>query len=237
LTPPLTAILLAGGFGTRIRALYPDVPKPMIPISGKPFLEWAMQYWMRQGVRRFIISLGHLAEVAEQYFEARPGDGLEVVLVKEPQAMGTGGAVLFAARAAELSDPFIVSNGDSLVIADTKGAQERMTDPAVEGVVLGVRVPDASRYGSLEIGGDARLLGFREKQPGEGVINAGVYFFRRSLLERFPGKQPLSMEVDVFPSLLNGGADLRVEAVDAPFLDIGTPESVIQGEAFVQTLR
>jgi D-glycero-alpha-D-manno-heptose 1-phosphate guanylyltransferase len=123
------------------------------------------------------------------------------------------------------------------VIADTKGAQERMTDPAVEGVVLGVRVPDASRYGSLEIGGDARLLGFREKQPGEGVINAGVYFFRRSLLERFPGKQPLSMEVDVFPSLLNGGADLRVEAVDAPFLDIGTPESVIQGEAFVQTLR
>ena len=237
MTPPLTAILLAGGFGTRIRALYPDVPKPMIPISGKPFLEWAMQYWMRQGVRRFIISLGHLAEVAEQYFEARPDDGLEVVLVKEPQAMGTGGAVLFAARAAELSDPFIVSNGDSLVIADTKGAQERMTDPAVEGVVLGVRVPDASRYGSLAIGGDARLLGFREKQPGEGVINAGVYFFRRSLLERFPGKQPLSMEVDVFPSLLNGGADLRVEAVDAPFLDIGTPESVIQGEAFVQTLR
>jgi D-glycero-alpha-D-manno-heptose 1-phosphate guanylyltransferase len=237
LTPPLTAILLAGGFGTRIRALYPDVPKPMIPISGKPFLEWAMQYWMRQGVRRFIISLGHLAEVAEQYFATRPADGLEIVLVKEPQAMGTGGAVLFAARAAELSDPFIVGNGDSLVIADTKSAQERMTDPGVDGVVLGVRVPDASRYGSLSIGGDARLQGIREKQPGEGVINGGVYFFRRSLLDRFPDKQPLSMEVDVFPSLLNGGADLRVEAVAAPFLDIGTPESVIQGEAFVQTLR
>jgi D-glycero-alpha-D-manno-heptose 1-phosphate guanylyltransferase len=233
---PLTAILLAGGFGTRIRELYPDVPKPMIPVSGKPFLEWAIQYWVRQGVRRFVISLGHLAEVAERYFASRPDDGLEIVLVTEPHAMGTGGAVLYAGRVAELSDPFIVGNGDSLVLAETYAAQQRIAAAGVDGVVLGVRVPDTSRYGSLAIGEDARLLGFREKQPGEGVINAGVYFFRRAVLDRFPAKQPLSMEVDVFPSLLNAGADLRVVAVDAPFLDIGTPESVVQAESFVRTL-
>lgn len=235
--PPLTAVLLAGGFGTRIRELYPDVPKPMIPVSGKPFLEWAIQYWARQGVRRFVISLGHLAEVAERYFAARSADGLEIVLVKEPQAMGTGGAVLFAADVAELSDPFIVGNGDSLVLADTVEAQHSIAQPGVDGVVLGVRVPDTSRYGSLAIGDDSQLLGFREKQPGAGVINAGVYFFRRDLLKRFPSKQPLSMEVDVFPSLLKAGTNLRVSAVDAPFLDIGTPESIVQAGSFVRHLN
>ena len=234
---PLTAILLAGGFGTRIRALYPDVPKPMIPVSGKPFLEWAIQYWIGQGVRRFIVSLGHLAEVAERYFTARAGDDAEIILVKEPRAMGTGGAVLFAAQAAGLNDPFIVANGDSLVISDTRAAQERMSAPGSDGVIVGVYVPDTSRYGSLAIGEDARLLGFREKQPGAGVINAGVYFFRRGLLERFPDKQPLSMELDVFPSLLASGADLRVEAQHAPFLDIGIPESVVQAEEFLKELE
>jgi D-glycero-alpha-D-manno-heptose 1-phosphate guanylyltransferase len=161
---------------------------------------------------------------------------MEIVLVKEPHAMGTGGAVLFAAQAAELSDPFIVGNGDSLVLADTAGAQQRIGEQGVDGVVLGVRVPDTSRYGSLGIGDGERLLGFREKQPGEGVINAGVYFFRLDVLQRFPDKQPLSMEVDVFPALLAEGSDLRVVAVDAPFLDIGTPESVVQAEGFVRTL-
>jgi D-glycero-alpha-D-manno-heptose 1-phosphate guanylyltransferase len=233
---PLTAILLAGGFGTRIKELYPDVPKPMIPVANKPFLEWAIQYWARQGVRRFVISLGHLADVAERYFASRATDGLEIVLVKEPRAMGTGGAVRFAAQGAELSDPFLVGNGDSLVLADTVAAQQRIAESRVDGVVLGVRVPDTNRYGSLAIGEESRLLGFREKQPGEGVINAGVYFFRRGVLDLFPGKEPLSMEVDVFPSLLANGLDLRVVAVDAPFLDIGTPESVVQAESFVQAI-
>jgi D-glycero-alpha-D-manno-heptose 1-phosphate guanylyltransferase len=150
--------------------------------------------------------------------------------------MGTGGAVRFAAQGTELSDPFIVGNGDSLVIADTLAAQQCIAKDGVDGVILGVRVPDTSRYGSLVIGEESRLLGFREKQPGEGVINAGVYLFRRGVLDRFPGKQPLSMEVDVFPSLLANEVDLRVVAVDAPFLDIGTPESVVQAESFVQAI-
>ena len=100
----LTAVLLAGGFGTRIRELYPDVPKPMIPVLGEPFLEWALRYWKRQGVSRFVLSLGHLAEVAERYFAHRP----EVATIRETTPLGTGGAVLFAAAEAPLSDPFVL---------------------------------------------------------------------------------------------------------------------------------
>lgn len=228
----LTAVLLAGGFGTRIRELYPDVPKPMIPVLGEPFLEWAIRYWKREGVHRFVLSLGHLAEVAEQYFAGRT----EVAMVREPQALGTGGAVSYVANQAVLSDPFIVANGDSLVLADVSAALAAIAQPGVDGVVLGVEVEDTSRYGSLAVDEAGRLLGFREKRPGRGLINAGVYFFRRGTVERFPKQQPLSMETDVFPSLLAGGADLRVVGVQAPFLDIGTPESVRQAEEFVRRL-
>lgn len=228
--PELTAVLLAGGFGTRIRELYPDVPKPMIPVAGEPFLEWAIRYWKRQGVTRFVLSLGHLAEVAERHFAGRA----EVAMVREPRALGTGGAVKYVAEHAALSDPFIVANGDSLVLADVSAALAQAGQPGVDGVVLGVEVEDASRYGSLAVDEGGRMLGFREKMPGRGLINAGVYFFRRGVVEQFPGKEPLSMETDVFPALLAGGADLRVVGVAAPFLDIGTPESVREAEGFVR---
>jgi NDP-sugar pyrophosphorylase family protein len=214
-----------------VRELYPGVPKPMIPVAGKPFLDWVLQYWAGQGIGRFLISLGHLAEVAEIYFEGRA----DVELVREPRPMGTGGAVRLAAQAVDhLGDPFIVANGDSLVAADIGEALRVIAQPAIDGVVLGVRVPDTSRYGSLAFSEEGRLRGFGEKQPGAGAINAGVYFFRRRVLDWFPDEEPLSMETGVFPTLLARGADLRVVTVDAPFLDIGTPESVGEAEAFVR---
>ncbi|MBV6464873.1 MAG: D-glycero-alpha-D-manno-heptose 1-phosphate guanylyltransferase [Anaerolineales bacterium] len=229
-----TVILLAGGFGTRIRELHPDVPKPMIPVAGRPFLEWALRYWKREGATRAIVSLGHLAHVAEAYLQTRPPDGLEILTVTEPHAMGTGGAVRFAAARAALSDPFAVANADSLIVADTRPARDCLRDTAIGGALLGVPVPDTSRYGSLAISPDSRLLGFREKQPGAGLINAGVYFFRPRLLPLFAEKTPLSMEVDVFPALLAAGARLHVLPADAPFLDIGTPESLREAGEFVR---
>ncbi|HUQ90175.1 MAG TPA: sugar phosphate nucleotidyltransferase [Bryobacteraceae bacterium] len=229
----LTVIVLAGGFGTRLQDLHPHIPKPMIPVAGKPFLEWVLHYYINQGATTAIISLGHLAQVAHSHFASHPA-AIETVLVTEPQAMGTGGAVRFAA-AAPLSDPFLVVNGDSLVVADLSPARSWLQEEHLDGVVLGVRVPDTSRYGSLSIAEDSTLLGFREKQPGAGVINAGVYFFRKRLLDLFPKTTPLSMELDVFPALLAAGSHLKVLAVEAPFLDIGTPQSLAEAEAFIQS--
>jgi D-glycero-alpha-D-manno-heptose 1-phosphate guanylyltransferase len=235
---PYSVILLAGGLGTRVRALYPDLPKPMIPARGEPFLEWVIRYWCRQGAAHMAVSVGHLAEVAERYLAGRAPEVVETV--REPHPMGTGGAVRYAAQhvRSPLSDPFVVANADSLVLASMSGALARLErNPAVSGVVLGLEMEDAARYGSLDLGdGDGdRLLGFREKRPGRAVINAGVYCFRRSLLDLFPAGEPLSMETQVFPALLASGARMEVERVPAatPFLDMGTPESLAQLDAFI----
>lgn len=227
------AVVLAGGRGTRLQSLYPDLPKPMIPASGRPFVEWVVRHLARQGIPRFVISLGHLAEVAEDYFSRRPADGLVINTVRETTPLGTGGAFLWSASAAGDADPLILTNGDSLVLADLDGAWRLLADDRVDGVVVGIEVADASRYGTLEVTPAGRLSRFCEKRPGRGLINAGVYLFRRRLLDRFSNRAPLSMELDVFPELLNSGAQLAVHACRAPFLDIGTPESVREADRFI----
>ncbi|HUY93170.1 MAG TPA: sugar phosphate nucleotidyltransferase [Pirellulales bacterium] len=227
------AIILAGGRGTRISHLEPHLPKPLIPAGGRPFIEWVIRHFQGQGVRRFVISLGHLAEVAEAHFRQRPDDELSIGTVREAEPLGTGGGFLFAQQAAGDADPLLLANGDSLVLADLAGAWRLLKDPAVDGVVVGLHVDDAGRYGGLDIDDEGRLLGFREKRPGAGLINAGVYCFRRRLLASFPRQTPLSMECDVFPALLRQGAKLAVHRCAAPFLDIGTPESLAEAEEFL----
>ncbi|MGD9648392.1 MAG: sugar phosphate nucleotidyltransferase [Pirellulales bacterium] len=226
-------ILLAGGAGTRLRSLYPDVPKPFIDVAGQPFIQWVLRQFAGQGIEDFIVSLGHLAEVAERQLNKRPVDGLQVRCVQEPTPLGTGGAVRFAASACD-HEWLAIANADSLLLADWHGVWPRLADPAVDGVLLGVEVDDASRYGQLAVDGDDRLVGFREKQPGAGLINAGVYVFKRRLLARFPDRVPLSLEHDVFPSLLAEGAHFEVERTRAEFLDIGTPETIRQAARFVE---
>ncbi len=113
------AIILAGGQGTRIRELFPNVPKPLIPAAGEPFIEWVLRHASTQGIGRFVISLGHLAEVGQDYFRNRAPDGLTIRTVVEREPLGTGGAVEWAQRtAASNADPLVILNGDSLVLAD-----------------------------------------------------------------------------------------------------------------------
>src|SRR5262249_20170538 len=128
---------------------------------------------------------------------------------------------------------WLVLNGDSLALADLSPATSLLNRLHVEGVIVGVSVSDTSRYGRIIFDPTGRLLKFEEKQPGNGVINAGIYFFKPALLSRFPSKRPLSFEQDVFPQLLAQGTHLQVSVTAAPFLDIGTPESLPQAEAFV----
>lgn len=233
---PFTAVLLAGGFGTRIKDVLPDVPKPMAPLEGKPFLEWVLRYWRGQGVNRFVVSLGHLAPVAQRYLAERPPDGLEIESLVEPAPLGTGGAIRYAAAHAALGDPFLVANADSLAAADCRPAFECAARSEIDAVILGLKVPDASRYGSLDTDPHGNLTGFREKQPGVGLINAGVYILKRRLIDRFPPLTPLSLERDVFPALLASGARIAVVPAEAPFLDIGTRETLALAAAFVRSL-
>jgi D-glycero-alpha-D-manno-heptose 1-phosphate guanylyltransferase len=112
-----------------------------------------------------------------------------------------------------------------------------MEDSRLDGVVLAVRVADAARFGTLQVDEDGMLAAFREKQPGAGLVNAGTYAFRREALARFLPPRPMSLEADIIPELLRMGATIGVAVVDAPFIDIGVPESLGAAEAFVATYR
>jgi D-glycero-alpha-D-manno-heptose 1-phosphate guanylyltransferase len=231
------AVVLAGGLGTRIRHLLADVPKPMAPVEGRPFVEWVVRYLAGAGVRRVLLSTGHMAAVVARHFKSQPVNGVAVQCVPEPQPLGTAGGFLHAAAACPKAErpPFwLVLNGDSLVFADLKRLFLPLADPSVAGAILGLKLADASRYGTLVCGPDGGLEGFREKQPGAGVINAGVYLLRAGLLEGFPTGQPLSFEREVFPALAARKTRLQVVVAEAPFLDIGTPETLVQAAEFLR---
>jgi NDP-sugar pyrophosphorylase family protein len=134
----------------------------------------------------------------------------------------------------EKSPAWLVLNGDSLALAPLDGMIQSLADPKIEGALLGVPMSDASRYGTVSQNAHGELTGFNEKKSGAGNINAGVYLFRSSLIETFPAKSPLSFETDVFPSLIAWKVRLKVSVTDAPFLDIGTPESLPLAEHFIR---
>jgi D-glycero-alpha-D-manno-heptose 1-phosphate guanylyltransferase len=231
----ITAIVLAGGFGTRIKHLLGDLPKPMASVNGKPFIEWVVRYLAKQKIRNVILSTGHLAETIEKHFQSQPVKNVRVQCVPETKPLGTAGGFLNAARhAREKPQAWLVLNGDSLAPAPLDEMFQSLTEPNIGGAILGVLMTDASRYGTISQNTRGELTGFNEKKPGAGVINAGVYLFRSSVVELFQLREPLSFETDVFPALIRLGVKLKVCVTDTPFLDIGTPESLPQAENFIR---
>jgi D-glycero-alpha-D-manno-heptose 1-phosphate guanylyltransferase len=231
----ITAVVLAGGFGTRIRHVLPDLPKPMAPVAGRPFIEWVVRFIARQGIRRVVISTGYMGEKIENHFAAESFPEITISCVRETTPLGTGGGFLnAAAQSGESPDAWMVLNGDSLILADLEPMVRALNVSGASAGILGLDVPDASRYGTLQFGENGELIRFSEKQPGAATINAGVYLFRAATLKTFPPRRPLSFEQDVFPSLLERHARIAVTAVKAPFLDIGTETSLKDADAFIR---
>jgi D-glycero-alpha-D-manno-heptose 1-phosphate guanylyltransferase len=131
---------------------------------------------------------------------------------------------------------WLVVNGDSLVFADPRPLIARLDGGRAEVSLLALALDDAGRYGTLEIDANDRLVSFREKRPGAGLVSAGVYAFADAAVRSLPAKRPLSFETDVFPLLASTGR-VSVERTAANFLDIGTPESLAQAERFIAENR
>lgn len=232
------AVILAGGFGTRLRSVLTDIPKPMAPVLGKPFVEWIVRFLASEGVRTIRISTGHLAEKIDEHFKKQPVGEVSVECIVEQEPLGTAGGFLNAVSApGESPEAWLVLNGDSLAFGSLKAMVSLLDRPEVLGALAGVRMNDASRYGTIVQDSKGALECFEEKHPGAGMINAGIYLFRSSLLGKFPKQRPLSFETDVFPDLLGANVCLRVFESAGPFLDIGTPESLAAAEGFVQENR
>lgn len=231
----ISAVILAGGFGTRIKHLLGDLPKPMAPVNGKPFVEWIVRYLAAQKIRNVILSTGHLAETVEKHFQSQPVKNVRVRCVPETKPLGTAGGFLNTIRESkEKPEAWLVLNGDSLAPAPLENFFKSLDDAKISGAILGVKISDASRFGTISQNANGELAGFNEKNHGAGIINAGVYLFRANVIGKFPQKTPLSFETEVFPALIANGVRLKVCVTDAPFLDIGTPESLPLAEKFVR---
>jgi mannose-1-phosphate guanylyltransferase len=221
--------VLAGGLGTRIRGVLGDTPKVLAPISiagtTRPFLDLLLDWLAVQGVRRVLLCLGHGAGHVEEHLRRRPRHDLRIATAVEPHPLGTAGALRFAAGRLG-SDPVMVINGDTFVDADLGALLARHRASGAGATMLCARVPDAGRYGRVEIGPDDTIRRFVEKDPaaGAGTINAGIYLLGRALLDRLAAGAGSSIERDVLELLPPG--TIHAAVADGRFIDIGTPESL-----------
>jgi len=232
-SPQISAVILAGGQGTRIRHLLPHLPKPMAEVQGRPFIEWVVRFLAQQGIRQIIISTGYKAEIIFAHFASCALPEVRITCTTENDPQGTAGGFLQAIADIPAPDAWLVCNGDSLMLTSLEPLGDALRDSSCSGALLGLSVPDAANYGTLESDAQNVLKRFAEKRSGQGLINAGVYLLKHELVAQFPKQRPLSFEVDVFPGLLSSGVKLRVVPVVAPFLDIGTPETLKQAGEFI----
>lgn len=226
------AIVLAGGKGTRLAAAVPDVPKPLAPVGERPFLDYVLEQFAASGpVSGVILAVGHLSDKVIAHYRANLA-ALPLIFSIEDTPLGTGGALLHALPQTQ-SDPVIVCNGDSLVRIDFKSLLLRHAETSADATIALVSEADTHRYGRVLVEG-TRVTDFEEKstRDGPGLINAGVYVFRRGALDGL-AVRPCSLEHDILPPLVKNG---RVFAMlsEGPFLDIGLPESYASARDFLR---
>lgn len=215
------AIVLVGGFGTRLRSEVPDLPKPLAPVAGRPFLAYVLDNLAAGDIRRVILATGYLGELVEQAI-GRRWRGMEVVYSREPEPLGTGGALALAARRLH-GNAVHLSNGDTFLRYSPQQLQQRAEQEQVALAVALARVDDVGRYGAVELAG-GRVAAFSEKGgQGAGFINAGSYFLGSAALASLPETSAFSFETDVLlPRAASEGLAACVDTAD--FIDIGVPE-------------
>jgi D,D-heptose 1,7-bisphosphate phosphatase len=230
------ALVLAGGLATRLGDAAADVPKCLQPVAGRPFLDHLLWQLRRQGVRRVVLCTGRLHEAIEAHVGDGSAFGVEAAYSREPEPLGTAGAVALGARmlAGEVA---YVCNGDSLLDCNLLDLPVRLRAvPDAEAVIALRRVEDAIRYGTAALGPDGRISAFAEKRSGgPALVNGGVYCMRASFLRTLPAT-PSSLETGVFPALAASGALLGA-ASDSFFVDIGVPESLAAAQSTVAAWR
>lgn len=213
-------MILAGGFGTRLRSILGEIPKPLAPIRGRPFLAWILDALSQQGLRRVILATGFKGEDVQAVL-GRRWLNMALIYSHEQEPLGTGGAIVRAAERVR-NDAFFVLNGDTWVKLNYAAFNRRVHESGARFGMALAKVPDVSRYGAVCVH-EGRVARFVEKgQAGSGYVNAGVYRIHRSLLSSFPLTTPFSFETEVLIPLASRERIVAYEET-ADFIDIGVP--------------
>lgn len=220
----MKTLFLAGGLGTRLKPMTNDLPKPMVPIMGRPLLERNLENLKKHGVDEVVISTCYKPQKIMDYFGDGKKFGVKINYVTEDMPLGTGGAIKNAEEF--FDDTFIVFNSDILSDIDISDMIRFHKEKGALATIAVTRVENPSAYGVIECDDDGYISSFKEKpQPGESdsnLINAGVYIFDPGLLEEIPYGKVVSIERETYPLLLEKGYRLAIYDKCSYWLDIGT---------------
>jgi D-glycero-alpha-D-manno-heptose 1-phosphate guanylyltransferase len=224
----MQAIVLAGGFGTRLRQVVSDVPKPMAPIAGRPFLEILLGSLASKGFTRVVLSVGYMANSISSHF-GNEFNGMHLDYAVEENPLGTGGGVRLAMNKVT-GDHVFVFNGDTFLDLEVEQLAQ-LWHSRHRPIIVGRTVPDTSRYGRL-LSAHGLATGFTAKGEGvegPGLINAGCYVLQRGQLDEFAEGQAFSIEADfLLPAVTRGEFD--VFETQGLFIDIGVPKDFMRAQ-------
>ncbi len=210
-------IILAGGFGTRLSTVVKDVPKPMAPINGKPFMHYLFKELKQQSVSKVIISVGYLKEIIQDYFQDHYL-GIAINYAIETEPLGTGGAIKYALDEVE-SDAYIL-NGDTYFDIELSKIKMKDCDLAIALKPMF----NFDRYGTVALDNHQQIISFHEKKHCEsGLINGGVYYVKKSLFQKISTPKKCSFEKDILEKHLKE-ISIKGKIFDNYFIDIGIPE-------------
>lgn len=221
----IPAVILAGGLGTRIRAVSGDLPKPMIPVGGRPFIEYILDALVNAQVPSIYLAVCYRSDVIRSHL-GNTYRGTPLYYSMEAQPLGTGGALASCFRQHDLANALVL-NGDTLFCINFDALVAAHVDAASRITLALCRVTDPSRYGTVICDSNNRIVAFNEKHLGhaEGIINGGIYVVERSVLEPLAYDNHFSFERDLLQRRV---AELRPLGVisDDYFIDIGIPEDL-----------
>ena len=218
----MKALILAGGFGTRLRDITgKDIPKPMVLITGKPFLEHQIRFLKDQGITEIIFAVHHHADKIKSYFGNGHRFGVNITYSEEEIPLGTAGAIKQAEK--YIDDTFLVLNGDSYSQIDLKDFFDFHKNKK-SGFTIGLtKTKDPIHYGSVVLR-ENKILEFSEKINSEGFVNAGIYIFEPKIFDHIEKEKNTSLERDIFPKLSKGNV-LYGYHFEGYFMDLGRPET------------
>ena len=220
-----TAIILAGGLGTRLREEVPDVPKPMAPINGRPFLEYLMDYWIGQGIERFILSIGYKSQIISEHFGGCYKSSVVSYAIEE-SPLGTGGGLLLALEQVT-SKKVLLLNGDTFFEVNINSLYKFHLKSNSKWTLAFFRTDEIKRYMLINISPKGEILSLNSPElVSSGLANGGVYLIEPSALDLLGGKiqENTSLENQLLPNYISNGGKLFGQECKGKFIDIGLPE-------------
>ncbi|WP_165312828.1 nucleotidyltransferase family protein [Vibrio ziniensis] len=222
----ITAIILCGGLGTRLRTITHDLlPKPMVEVASRPFLEYLLDYLISQGVKKAVLAVSYHKELILEHFGNQYRD-LNIIYSVEEQPLGTGGAIKHAMQhyVDPSSELVLILNGDTFVEYDLDDMLNKIESMNNKLVMAVKSFPNTDRYGRVTVNEDAKITAFEEKKSGEsGQINAGVYLLVTSFIDHFPQLTKFSFETDFLENRVDKN-EIYASNVSGYFIDIGVPK-------------